>query len=78
MDEKDCEIQLFHNDKSGNNSLRASAEVVWSDAGGIGLKFTNMTFENYMLLMTTLINNAELPSIVLNQFPKNSPFEISN
>lgn len=76
--DKECKIQLFHKDKSGNNSLRAYAEVVWSSSAGTGLKFTNMTFENYMLLMTTLINNAKLPEIVLHQFPKKTPFEISH
>ena len=75
--EKECEIQLFHKDKAGNNSLRALAEVVWSNAAETGLKFINMNFENYMLLMTTLINNAKLPSIILYQFPKNTPFVIS-
>lgn len=75
---KYCRAVLFHKEKSGNNCLRASAKVIWSNAEGVGLIFTAMTFENYMLLHTTLINNTEQPEIILREFPKDCPFEISN
>lgn len=75
---KECQIKLFHKDTSGDNSLLATAEVIWKSDEGVGLKFTKMTFENYMLLTTTLINNAEQPAIILYQFPKKAPFEINN
>jgi len=75
---KNCNIQIFHNDKYGNNSLKASAEVVWGNAKGIDLKFTTMTLENYLLLQTTLINKAEDPEIILRELPNDCPFFISD
>ena len=73
-----CLVKLFHKEKCGNNSLQASGEVVWSNVEGVDLKFTTMSFENYMLLQTTLINKAEHPAIILRELPKNCPFEISS
>ena len=75
---KYCRIVLFHKEKSRNNCLRASGEFVWGNAEGVGLRFTSMTFENYMLLHTTLINKTEQPAIILREFPKDCPFEISS
>ena len=75
---EDCHVQLFHKEKSGNNSLHVSARVVWSNEAGVALRFTTMSFENYMLLHTTLINKAEQPAIILHEFPENSPFEITS
>jgi hypothetical protein len=77
QEEEDCNIRIFHKEKSANNCLRASGKVVWSNDEGAGLQFTAMTFENYMLLLTTLINKADRPAIILREFPKNSPFEIT-
>jgi hypothetical protein len=74
----DCLINLFHKEKCGNNSLQASGEIVWSNDEGVDLKFTTMSFENYILLQTTLINKAEQPATILRELPKDSPFEISN
>ena len=75
--EINCLVRLFHKENSGNNSLRASGEVVWNNDEGVGLRFTSMTFENYMLLQTTLINKAEQPVAILRELPKNCPFEIT-
>jgi hypothetical protein len=73
-----CHVQLFHKEKSGNNSLHISARVAWSNDEGVGLRFTTMSFENYMLLHTTLINKAAQPATVLHEFPESSPFEITS
>ena len=73
-----CHVQLFHKEKSGNNSLHVSARVVWINDEGVGLRFTTMSFENYMLLHTTLINKAEQPAVILYEFPESSPFEITS
>jgi hypothetical protein len=75
---ENCHIKIFHNEKSGNNCMRAIGEVVWSNDEGVGLKFTKMTVEDYILLQTTLIYQAEKPEIILREIPKESPFEISN
>ena len=74
---ENCQVRLFHSEKSGNNCLKATGEVVWSNDEGAGFRFTKMTFENYMLLLTTLINKAKQPAIILNEFPKDCPYEIT-
>ena len=71
---ENCHIKIFHKEKSGNNCLRALGEIVWSNDEGVGLKFTTMTVENYILLQTTLIYQAENPEIVLREFPQECPF----
>jgi len=73
-----CHVQIFHKDKDGNNSLRALARVVWKNNEGIGLKFTEMTFENYLLLQTTLINKSRESEPILRELPENCPFLISS
>ena len=75
---ENCRIVVFHKEKSGNNCLRASGKVVWCNDEGVGLEFTTMSFENYMLLLTTLVDKAEQPAVILREFPKNCPFEISS
>ena len=74
---EDCHVKIFHKEKDVNNCIQALGKVVWSNDEGIGLEFTSMTFENYILLQTTISNNAEQPEIVLREFPNNYPFEIS-
>lgn len=74
---ENCSVKLFHKEKSGNNSVKATGKVVWKSNGEIGLQFTGMTFENYMLLQTTLINKAENPAVVLREFPETCPFIIT-
>lgn len=73
---KDCSVKLFHKEKSGNNSLKATGKIVWRSDEAVGLRFTAMTFENYMLLQTTLVNKAQNPEVVLREFPPKFPFKI--
>lgn len=75
---KNCHVRMYHEDTSGHNCLQATGKVVWMSDDGLGLQFTSMTFENYMLLQTTLVNYAEEPVMILREFPKDSPFEISS
>ena len=72
-----CIVKIFHKEKNGDNCMIASGEVVWRNEEGIGLKFTDMTLENYTLLQTTLSKKAEQPAIILQEFPHNYPFEIN-
>ena len=46
---EDCHIKLFHKETSGDNSLKATGKVVWCNEEGLGMQFTQMTFEDYML-----------------------------
>ena len=75
---ENCSVNIFDKTKSKETKLRASAEVVWRSDKGIAFKFTSMTLDSYMLLVSTLINNAEQPAIILHEFPKNYPYEIIN
>ena len=76
--DENCFINFSHKAKSEEIYLQASAKIVWDNEEGVGLQFTSMKFDRYMLLLTTLINNAEQPSIILHEFPKSSPFEITS
>ena len=75
---ENCFINISLKAKSEEIHLQASAKVAWGNIEGVGLQFTSMKFDSYMSLLSTLINNAEQPSIILHQFPKNSPFEITS
>lgn len=75
---ENCLINISHNRESEKIHLGASGKVIWSSADGIGIKFTSMKFDSYMSLLSTLINNAEQPSIILHEFPKSCPFEITS
>jgi len=72
------QIDIFIKTKSERTRLHASATVVWGNEEGVGLKFTSMTKDNYMSLLTTLINNAERPAIIQYEFLKSCPFEIKH
>ena len=75
---ENCSVNIVDKTKSNKTNLRASAEVVWWSNKGIAFKFTSMTLDSYMLLVSTLINNAEQPAILLHEFPKSCPYEIIN
>lgn len=78
QNKKHCFLRIFHNDKTENNSLLATAKVVWSNNEGVGLEFTNMTLENYELLQETLSKNTEQPENILREIPHIYPFEITS
>ena len=73
-----CLINISNSRKSKKIHLRASGKVVWSTVDGIGLNFTSMTLDSYMSLHATLIDEAEFPLVLLSEFPKICPFEITS
>lgn len=75
---EDCQIRFLHNAKLTEPRLRASAKVVWRDGEGMGVKFTAMSYDSYMSLLATLLNKAQQPSIILREFPKTCPFDITS
>ena len=75
---ENCLINLSLKAKSEEIHLQASVKVAWGNIEGVGLQFTSMKLDSYMSLLSTLINNAEQPSIILHEFPKSSPFEITS
>ena len=58
--------------------LRNLASLFPGNDKGIAFKFTSMTYDSYMLLVSTLINNAEQPALILHGIPKEYPFEINS
>ncbi len=74
----DCRVKVFHKEPEGNNCLQALGRVVWRSEEGVGLTFTSMSFEDYMLLQTTLRDKADEPEVVLREFPQSCPFEITS
>lgn len=75
---ENCRIRIYHPDSSGNNCLRALGEVIWGNEEGVGLRFTQMAFEDYILLQTTLITQAVQPEVILREIPRECPFEVVN
>ena len=69
-----CVIELFQNETAAAARVNALAEVVWCGHLGIGLKFTEMTFDNYVALMIDLIDTTNKPSVVTRDFSKGCPF----
>ena len=76
--EEKCQVYLYHDPKSSSPCLNASGIIVRNTEEGIGVKFISMTYKNYMVLLTTLINNAQQPSSNLHEYLDKYPFEIIN
>ncbi|MHB8791433.1 MAG: PilZ domain-containing protein [Desulfobulbaceae bacterium] len=75
---ENCQVRIFHNAQLKEPRLRASAKVAWSNEEGVGIQFTAMSYDSYMALLATLLNKAEQPSVILREFPKTCPFEITS
>lgn len=76
--DQECLIQFVKNEDPKNTYLEMVGKVVWRNENGMGLKFTSIKFNNYMLLISTLINNAEQPAIILSEIPRDCPYEIAH
>jgi len=75
---EDCLVNFFRTARSDGTRFQAAAKVVWASEEGVGLQFLSMTQESYLLLRTTLINNAEQPSVIMHEIAKARPFVIAN
>lgn len=75
---ENCQVRIFHNAQLKEPRLRATARVAWSNGEGAGIQFTSMSYDSYMALLATLLNKAEQPSVILREFPKTCPFEITS
>ena len=74
--EQECCIQFIRTENSENSYLEMDGEVVWRNKDGMGLRFTSMKHDNYMRLISTLINNAAQPVRILSEIPKSYPFKV--
>lgn len=75
--DKSCNIILFDTEGPESGKIQACAKVVWSNEDGAGIEFTSMSQDSYMTLLSTLISNADIPAVILYQFPTSNPFEIT-
>lgn len=73
-----CHIWFAKKNKPGHVYLEITGEYVWGSKEGVGLKFTSVDFDNYMTLISTLINNSKQPTVILYELPKNCPYEVTN
>ena len=69
-----CRISFVHDEKPDKVYMQAAGTVIWGNEKEIGLQFTSMDLDHYQVLLTALINNAELPAVILSQIPKKCPF----
>ena len=75
---EDCLINYSHKTTHNEINLHASAKVVRNNDEGIAFEFISMKLDSYMSLVTTLIHEADDPSTILQELPKNYPFEITS
>ena len=73
-----CIVDVVCNGNVEKICMQLSGQIVWSNEHGMGIKFLAMSLDNYMLLVSALIDNAEQPLRILNEIPTQCPFEISS
>ena len=73
-----CLVRFIRDGDPEKVFMQVSGKIVWGNDEGAGLQFTSMKSDHYQSLVTVLINNAELPAIILSQIPQQCPFEISS
>lgn len=73
-----CVVKLFPERMGSHSRFFAAAKVVRKNEAGIGIEFTSMSHESYMLLQVTLLYEAEDPTSVGCEFPEESPFATKN
>lgn len=71
-----CLIKYSQKTASSHLYFKAAAKVVWSGDKGIGIIFTSMPLNSYMLLETTLLYESRNPVSVGLQLPESCPFKI--
>ena len=72
-----CLVKVFQKEDSSRLKLLAAANVVRKNDEGTAIKFTFMSFNNYTLLQTTLLYEAEEPLQIGLELPEECPFGIS-
>lgn len=75
---ENCVVRIFSDKNSDQDSVLATGKVVRVNNEGMALHFTEMTFENYLLLKSTLVENAEKSLVIMREFPDAPPFEIND
>ena len=73
-----CQVVFIEDGVTTNINLKASAQVVRTEADGLALKFTAMTSNSYMYLQTTLLYESKDPLSLSREFPADCPFELKD
>lgn len=73
---RECFVEFVRKDNPNHSFLKVTAKIVWSGNDGMGLEFTSIEHQNYMNLISTLINNAEQPAIILSEIPRACPYKL--
>lgn len=71
-----CQIYFFHTEKLETKVFRASSKVIRCNKKEVALKFISMPLDSYKSLVTLLMNNTELPEVIMYEFSKICPFEV--
>ena len=71
-----CLIKYSQTSSTSHFYFKAAARVVRKNEEGIGIIFTSMPPNSYMLLETTLLYESKDPLSIGLQLPDNCPFEI--
>jgi hypothetical protein len=71
-----CLIKYSQTSATSHFYFKAAARVVRKNDEGIGIVFTSMPPNSYMLLETTLLYESQDPLSIGLQLPDNCPFEI--
>lgn len=71
-----CLIKYSQTSSTSHFYFKAAAKVVRINDEGIGIVFTSMPPNSYMLLETTLLYESSDPLSIGLQLPDNCPFEI--
>lgn len=71
-----CSV-VFHQSAPGVDLvIQANARVVRQDKDGMGMEFTSMTYDSYMLLKMILLNETEDPVAVSLEYANHRPFKV--
>ena len=71
-------VRIFSNKNPDQDSVLATGSIVRVTNEGIVIQFTEMTFENYLLLKSTLIDNAKNYIVIISELPDTPPFKIND
>lgn len=75
--DEQCQTYFFLSKKSEKTIFKTQAKVAWRNKDGIALQFVSMPIVSYTSLVEILVNNTELPEVVLYEISKICPFEIA-
>lgn len=72
-----CEIELRPTGTGGPAvDFQAKGKVVWVGSGSMAVEFTEMEYDSFLFLQTTLLYQADDPLLVSTEFVKDVTFQV--